>query len=294
MDTPANFEQLRIYTYHLKEGDTQIGLGKKSLQALSQMIETPEIVATKNIVRLSRKLGLSPASITRISKLLGYSGFNQFQDLFRRRSELSEDFYSQKANRLKQLDSLPHKKILEKQLASSILNMQQCIANLDDNTLDLATRLLARARNVFVFGHKQASTVASVLECGLKLIRRNVNTLLQQEQGVALALGQIQPNDLVVLIGSAPYSDKTIQISSALKFLNCQVLVISDSFSSPLSEHATAAISVPTAGNFYNNSLAAKIILIESLMSLVAIELGQSAVARLQRHEALVRKLPVS
>ena len=291
MNSVANFDELRNLTYTLQKGEVHTCLGKKSLNALTSMIDKPDMVATCNIVKLSEQLSLSPASITRIAKQLGFTGFNQFQEIFRLRSELLEDFYSQKANKLKSLNNLPQKTILNKQLLNSVSNMQSCIGKIENTALDLAVRMLARAPSVHIFGHKQASAVANVLSYGLKLVRKKINGLRNEEQGIALALGQIQTNDLVVMLGTSPYSEQTIRVSRAVRSLNCQILAISDSPNSPLFEQATAALLVPTSSDFYNNSLSATIILIESLLILVSIELGETAVMRLEKHEALVRKL---
>ncbi|MBV1910212.1 MAG: MurR/RpiR family transcriptional regulator [Kangiellaceae bacterium] len=291
---PADFEELRNYSIELKSGTVQIGLGKKSIAALTEMVDKPDAVATRNIVRLSRRLGISCASLSRMSRLLGYNNFPQFQDVFTNRTALAKNFYSLKALKLCQSSGKANKQMIQGQLSSATSNIGQCVNNLDEAQLDFTVRLLARANSVYIFGHKQSSAVAQILKYGLRLVRKRVHGFAADEQGVAIAVGQLEANDLVVIVSSSPYSALTLDVVSELKAMSCQVLAITDAQNSPVSQQATETIVVPTAGDFYSNSLGANVIVVESLLSLVAIELGQSAVVKLENHENLVRKFKVS
>jgi len=90
---PENFEQLRQLVIQLKHGDIEFSIGKKSLLALDNMIQEPSLVATTNIVELAKVIKLSPASLTRLAKLLGFHGFNQFQNLFKQKNKILKFFY---------------------------------------------------------------------------------------------------------------------------------------------------------------------------------------------------------
>ena len=290
-DSITDLEVLRQLVLDVADGKLKLGLGKKSLNAVEQMLNQPSLVATSNIVKLAARLKISEASITRIAKKFGFAGFSQFQEVFISRSELHEDFYSEKAEKLNRLDKLNPKQIISSQKKSAIENINFCIDQFDPEQFNLAVRLLARARHVFMFGHKQSSSVAHMMCYGLQLIRKDVQLLGNEKQGLAIALGQIQANDLTVLISSAPYSSLTLDIFNSIKSMPCQVLSITDSPKSPFNKQSTAALSVPTEGLYYANSMAACLILVESLLSATSIELGSAAVSKLQKHELLVRNL---
>ena len=81
--------------------------------------------------------------------------------------------------------------------------------------------------------------------------------LIQADHGVAIALGQLKKGDLLVVIGSSPYSNVTVKITSLAHQQGCQIMAITDSELSPLLESATVALQIPTAGQFYANSTVA-------------------------------------
>jgi DNA-binding MurR/RpiR family transcriptional regulator len=288
---PENFEILRQFLIMLRHGEIELDVGKKSLKALIQMVNDPDSVAINNIVTLAEQTDISPASITRLAKLLGYQGFNQFQLVFKKRTKIPSDYYSQKVKLL--IDNKADKPecVFENQLTTTIENMRFCINQNSDEVIDKSIHLLARSNRVFIFGHKQSSAMANVFRYGLCLIRHNVQVLGQYEHGLAIALGQLKKNDLVVIFSSAPYSNLTLDIAATVKKIDCKVLAITDSFLSPLNDHACASVIVPTGGQYYTNSLAANCIFIEGILSLTARELGQIAVNKLQTHEKLMTNL---
>lgn len=288
---PKNFEVMRQFLIMLRQGEIDLDVGKKSLNALSIMINDPDSVAINNIVGLAKLTYISPASITRLAKLLGFKGFNQFQLIFKQRTKIPSDYYSQKAKLLIQNKVDSPRDILDKQLFSTTENMRFCIEKLPNESLAKAVKLLSTSGRVFIFGHKQSSAMANLMRYGLCLIRYNVQILGQYEHGIASALGQLKINDLVVVISSAPYSNLSIEIAASVKAQQCKLLVITDSYLSPLIEMSDASIVVPTGGQFYTNSLAATCVLIEGLLSLTAKQYGSLAVTKLQKHESLMTDL---
>ncbi|MBL4909235.1 MAG: MurR/RpiR family transcriptional regulator [Alteromonadaceae bacterium] len=291
---PENFEQLRLFIVKVNQGDVDFSIGRKSLRALQIMISEPEIVAVNNIVELATVIQLSPASLTRLAKLLGFNGFNQLQKIFKEKSKKANHFYSDNLKKLLAESSTSISSIINKQHDDMINNLQRSISHINEQSWQKATNLLAQKHRIFIFGYRQSSAIASILRYGLALIRPNVQMLVQADHGVAIALGQLRKGDLLVLLGSAPYSNVTIKIASLAKKQHCQILSITDTKLSPLNDFADVALYIPTVSSFYANSMVENCFFIESLLSLTAIELGGSALNNLQQHEQLLADLAVS
>lgn len=291
---PSNFESLRQLTILLRQGEIDLPIGKKSLMALEVMLNDAELVATSNIVELADKIEFSPASITRLAKLLGFQGFNQLKNLFKQKNKIPTNFYSEKAKKLISKDKSDPKALFKEHLQSTITNTEKFIEQVSGTDLLQASSLLAKKHRVFIFGYRQSSAIANILRYGLALLRPNVQLLVQADHGVAVALGQLKRDDLLVLIGSAPYSNITLKIATLAKKQQCQILAITDSVLSPLNNSAAVTIQVPSSGQYYANSLVVNCLFTESLLSLTAIELGQTAVNNLQHHERLLSQLDVS
>jgi DNA-binding MurR/RpiR family transcriptional regulator len=291
---PQDFEQLRKLVTMLRHGEIDLPFGKKSFHALEAMIEDADVVAMSNIVELGQKINLSSASITRLAKLLGYKGFQQFQLIFKQKSKITNSFYSDGVNRLLTQEKVSAKQLLKQQNEAVANNIEQSIELLDDDALAKATDLLVKKNRIHIFAYRHSAAIANILRYGLALLRPNVQMLVQEAHGVAIALGQLKKDDLLVVIGSSPYSNVTLKIASIAKKQQCQILAITDSKLSPLNELATAAITIPSSKHFYTNSLVSSCFFIEGLLSLTAIELGNTAVNHVKHHEQLLSQLEVS
>jgi len=290
---PKNFEQLRQLALLIKQGHVDLAIGKKSLAAFVRMVQSPDTVATYNIVELSEKMALSPASITRLAKLLGFHGYNAFQLVFKQKNKVANNFYSQSVAHLILDKKITNKTLFKQQLMQLNNDIEQCFSN-EFLSLEKAKLLLAKKHRVFIFGYRQSSAVANILRYGLALIRPNVQMLVQADHGVAIALGQLKKDDLLVLISSAPYSNVTIKIATMAKQQGCQILSITDTALSPLNDLAEVALHISTDSNFYANSMVANCFFVENLLSITAIELGDTAIYNLQQHEQLLADLEVS
>ena len=117
---PENFEKLRQFLILLRQGEIDLDVGKKSLKALIQMVNDPDSVAINNIVILAEQTGISPASITRLAKLLGFTGFNTFQLVFKQRTKIPSDYYSQKVKLLIENKADKPKIIFEQQIKTTL------------------------------------------------------------------------------------------------------------------------------------------------------------------------------
>ena len=290
---PEDFEQLRQLVIKIRQGEIALTIGKKTLSALEAMMLEPEMVAMVNIVELAQKLKLSPASLTRLSKLLGFHGFISFQRIFKQKSQSTGHFYSNKIKQLMANKEQPIKEQFSQQLHTVVDDMQLLLASIKSEDLARAKFLLANKNRVFIFGYRQSSAIASILRYGLALLRPNVQMLVQADHGAAVALGQLKKGDLLVVIGSSPYSNITVNVAAIAKKQHCQIIAITDSPLSPLNDFAEVAIHVPTSAAFYTNSLVASCFFVEGLLNLTAIELGQSALQNIQQHEKLLAQLGV-
>ncbi|KAA3620973.1 MAG: RpiR family transcriptional regulator, partial [Proteobacteria bacterium] len=72
------------------------------------------------------------------------------------------------------------------------------------------------------------------------------------------------------------------------------VLAFTDSSASPLAANADCTFVIPSTGDFYVNSTAAWVALLEGILTLVARELGDEAKRTLRSREALFQTLGIS
>src|SRR5690625_4027841 len=296
---PGSVQELRDLVPQIRRGDGPVTLGTKAVAVLGRLVERPEIVAVSTITELAQWLDVNASTLSRLARALGYSGFAEFQRLFR--DEMTggrSRFYSGQAVRLldKQARSESTDGYLNAvvQLAQeSVGNIEGFLAQLDAHELQRAAKALARARQVRVYGVRQIYTVANLLVYGLGLIRPDVNLLGSPGQGVAENLAHMRKGDVLIVSSVSPYSRSVAETAAVAREYGITVVAITDYRASPLAANADFAFFVPHQSSFISNSIGAYVVFCESLINLVAKELGARALRSLERQEQFIAHLKV-
>lgn len=270
--------------------------GKRALKALAHMIGEPNQTAVSNISELSERTGVNASTLTRLARRLGYGGFNDLHDVFRRHVAPDEHFYS---GRVKQLlkskgtggreGSLPAQ-IAEEEIA----NIGRLIAGLSEAEVWQAAALLTHAARVRTHAMRQFYSMAAFLSYSLGMLRSDVAVLGGDGHGVAHGLAQMDRKDVLVTIGCAPYTRATIDACRTAAEHRIPIVAITDTHASPLAVRATHTILAPIEGRFFGNNMASYVVAIELLLSVTAKTMGGRARRELAAREALITEMSVA
>ncbi|MGF1630806.1 MAG: MurR/RpiR family transcriptional regulator [Kiloniellaceae bacterium] len=293
---PCSIEELRELVLLISRDQTDIILGSKALEALAKLVEAPEQAAVRTISELGEQLSVNASTLTRLSKKLGFAGFNDFQNVFRQ--AITDDrqyFYSRQAGRL--LSAMPTDDgnigIFERLARETAANIDGFIAQLDGETLTEVASLLADAGRVRVHGVRQYHAFASFLVYGLGMLRSDVALLNASQLGAAEALAQLEKGDVVVVASCAPYTRSIADIAETAAACGLEVVAVTDSRASPLVAPSRHAFFVPHASSFFSNSMGAYIVFCEGLLNLVARKMGKRALNALAHREELIADMGI-
>ncbi|CAH0445107.1 hypothetical protein LMG10661_01428 [Ralstonia syzygii subsp. syzygii] len=302
---PRSVDGLRELILRIGRDEADVSLGSKAHTVLAKLLERPEEVAVRTITDLAASLGINASTLTRLSTKLGYTGFADFQNVFRDSvAQRHRHFYSQQAERLvagkkarqqgaQAGGTSPEVETVARLAQESISNVEQCLSQLSPADLRDATRLLADARRVRIHGLRQFSALASFVCYGLSMIRTDVALLDAQGLGVAEGLAQLQPGDVVVVTSVAPYTRSVANAAVVAKQAGLSVIAITDTLASPLVPPADHAFLIPHESSFFSNSMGAYLVFCEGLLNLVATRLGKRSLQALERRERLITALGI-
>ncbi|XOV77792.1 MAG: MurR/RpiR family transcriptional regulator [Aestuariibacter sp.] len=291
---PQTLQQLRIVFSQIKSGQLNLAIGKRSYSVLEAMLSQPNNVALCNIVDLSKKFNVSPATITRLSKLLGFNGFNSLQNVFKQIDAPNNRFYTESLESLLANKGDDTREYLRSQAQLLCRGLTELVETTSPQTIEQAAHYLSQEKRVFVYGHRQPSAMANMLSYGLTLIRQNVYVFSPGGHGEALAVTQLNHTDMLVLFSFSPYSEITLSIANLAKAQGVKLLVITDSLHSPLVDQAAVSLFVPAIAHFYVNSQILSCFLIENLLNLTAALIGETAMANLSQYEHILKQLNIN
>lgn len=293
---PRTIEGLRQLALQIARDEADVSLGAKAHAVLARLVDMPEQAAVRSISELGELLGVNASTLTRLAKRLGYAGFGDFQDVFR--EAIADDqryFYSRQVGRLLTAGygSRENTGVFEQLAEETAANVRGCLSQLDPEALRAGAGRLAAARRVRVHGVRQFHALASFLTYGLGMLRSDVALLDAPRLGVAEAIAQLQPGDVVVVASCAPYTRSVARVAEVAARSGLDVIAITDTRSSPLAGPARHAFFIPHASSFYSNSMGAYVVFCEGLLNLVARELGDRAAVALAERERVIAEMNV-
>ncbi len=292
---PRTLEQLRslVARIHTKRASTK--LGGRALRALESIVDAPGQMAMSSISEVAAAAGVNASTLTRLSKRLGYRGFNEFQDVFRHHLYGKGHFYSERARDL--LRAPPGQEqpqaILGRIAQDEAANIAATTDRISGEALQAAAATLIDARRVRTFGARQMYAVAYFMSYGLGMLRSDVTMLAPSEHGLAHGLAQLDVDDVVIIVSCAPYTRVSIETARVAAEQGLRVIALTDSHASPLATVADTAFVCETGGSFFGNSTAALFVVAEALLTVVAEKLGARGLQQLRRREALISEMGV-
>ena len=302
---PRSVDGLRELIVRIGRDEAGVSLGGKAHTVLARLLERPEEVAVRTITDLATSLDVNASTLTRLSTKLGYTGFADFQSVFRDSlAQRHRHFYTHQAERLvsgqktrehggARPEGTPEVDVVAQLARESIGNVETFLSRLSPVDLRGAATLLADTPRVRVHGLRQFSALASFLCYGIGMIRTDVALLDAQGLGVAEGLAQLQPGDVVVVTSVAPYTRSVAEAAVAAAEAGMIVIAITDTLASPLVPPARHAFLIPHDSSFFSNSMGAYLIFCEGLLNLVATHLGERSLEALSRRERLITALGI-
>jgi len=250
-------------------GETLDRLTLKQRLVARYMLQHPEKVGYLSIRELAEQAGVSIATVSRFSTQLGYSGYEELG----REVQQSLQYEMTTPARLRMLNDVAEQAGKAPQAAFDR------VIDLETQNLMLLRRMPDRARlqrciewlhdaeRVIVVGSMGATALAEYLAYALGKVRGEVR-LASSASGASdwLALSQIGPGTVIVLIGFPRYQRRTIMIGQHARSRGCRIVAITDSESSPIASLADLAIPVQISVSTIVDSFAAPIVLIHGLV----------------------------
>lgn len=197
------------------------------------------------IVDLARKAQVSAPSVTRFVGKLGCAGYQDFQrqligalkarDLSPLQLKLTED-------------SPGDAPILADYIGRVTDLLARMAANVPGQPLEAACGLIGDpSRAVHVLGGRVTDSLAQLLSVHLKQIRPDVHHLPTDPEGWPDAVLRMRRRDVVVLFDVRRYEARLLDLAATIaRTRGATILLITDSWVSPIARHARHVCAVPT------------------------------------------------
>jgi DNA-binding MurR/RpiR family transcriptional regulator len=208
------------------------GLPARLRQCAEFVAAHPDRIAVSTVGELAAAANVQPSAFMRFCKELGFTGFSQMQKLFREDYLQRWPDYSTRLGRLKQQGEKTPLSLLADFADAGRASLESLVASIDAAALERCVALLSAARTVHIVGFRRAFPVASYLAYAFDRI--GVPALLHSGLGNLTLEHMLGPQDAMIAISFAPYTDETVTIARQAEAAGLAIVAITDVMTSPL------------------------------------------------------------
>lgn len=196
-------------------------------------LDHPQTVALSKIGELASAVGVHPSALVRFGQSFGFSGFSDFQAVFRESMLAGWPEYGSRIDQLISRGEEPET-LVDKFIDVSIQSLQSLKEGIDRIRLNNALKLLANAKKIYVIGQKRSFPVAFYFAYALRKLDIH-SALIESNGGLLMERASwCRPEDALIAISFTPYAPGTLDVTTELARRGLTIVSITDSRFSPL------------------------------------------------------------
>ena len=249
------------------------------------MMEHPEEIGLNSMRSVAREAGVKPATITRLTKMLGFSEYDALREPFRRRLRTSSPEFARRLENVQKLGETDERSLFADMRAQEISNIEGSLS--DDNyvVMDAAAQTIHQCRRIYVLGLRGAHAPAFLFHYAYQLFQRN-SQLLDTRAGIfADQLRGIGPEDSLLVVSFPPYTQLTIDAVEYAADAGAKIVAITDSHVSPAATAATHTIVTKNNSPSFYHSFTGALAVVQVLITLLVTKAGGDAVKIVEEAE---------
>lgn len=235
--------------------------------------------------RLAQRVGVSESTVVRFAGALGYEGYMEFQGAIQEllKTKLTPN---QRIEITKK--RMGRKDIIENVMESDIHKLRFTLENLNREAFYNSVDAILSAKNIYIMGARSTEPVARLLSYNLSLIFDNVKFVqVASSAEVFEQMFSIGEDDVMIAFSFPRYSSKVVNAVKYARSKSAKVIVVTDSQTSPLVEHATYVLTAQSDMASFMDSLVAPISIINAIVVEITHRREREIVARFDKLEEL-------
>jgi DNA-binding MurR/RpiR family transcriptional regulator len=248
----------------------------------------PAEVAFVSANELAKRLDVDPATIVRLSRVLGYEGY---PDLQRHLRDHFPHHYPSLSQQLSDASSDGAKpEVLRRSLGQDAENLRLASDGIDVETFDRAVDAVLAARRILLFGGGVATGAVVFLASSFRTIGLTVSQVTEGGLTLVQEIELLTTDDLAFGLAFYRYVGETLTALARIRELGIASIVLTDSPLSPAVPLASHALYAPVESTTHRISLVAPLAVANALLAACAARGGARVATMLDRLNQQYRK----
>lgn len=242
------------------------------------MLENPEEVGLNSMRTVAKEAGVKPATVSRLSKTLGFEEYEAFREPFRQRLRKIEPRFAHGVADIQRRGAASNQALFAELRAQEIVNIERTLSDENYGVIADAAETLHQSRRVYVLGLRGAYAPAFLFYYAYQLFQEN-SRLVDTRAGIfADQLRGIGKQDSLLVISFPPYTQLTIDAVSYAAEAGAKIVAVTDSMVSPAANAAGHTIIAQNRSTSFYHSFTGALAVVEALITLLVARKGGDAV----------------
>lgn len=247
-------------------------------KAARYMVENPEEIGLNSMRTVAREAGVKPATVSRLSKTLGFKEYDQLREPFRQRLRKAEPEFAAKLQAMQHRGIGDGERLFAELREQEIDNVERSLSDANYSALWDAAETLHGSRRVYVLGLRGAYAPAFLFYYAYQLFQDNAQ-LLDTRAGIfADQLRGIEPEDGLFVVSFGPYTQMTIDAVKYAAEAGAKIVAVTDSMISPAASVAAHTIIARNRSASFYHSFTGAVAVTQALIALLVAKAGGDAV----------------
>ena len=260
-------------------------------KAAKFILENPEEVGLNSMRTVAKDAGVKPATVSRLSKTLGFEEYERFREPFRQRLRKIEPTFASGVEEVQRRGAADNQALFAELRAQEIANIERTLSDANYEVIRDAAETMHRSRRVYVLGLRGAYAPAFLFYYAYQLFQGN-SRLVDTRAGIfADQLRGIGKQDSLLVISFPPYTQLTIDAVSYAAEAGAKIIAITDSMVSPAANAAGHTIIAQNRSASFYHSFTGALAVVEALLTLLVAKKGGDAVKIAREAERQLSKV---
>ena len=255
------------------------------------MVEHPGEVGLNSMRRVAKDAGVKPATITRLTKILGFQEYDALREPFRQRLRTRSPEFASKLQNVQKLSESNEGSLFADLRAQEISNIEHSLSDENYAIMDAAAQTMYDSRRVYVLGLRGAHAPAFLFHYAYQLFQDNCQLLDTRAGMFADQLRGIGPEDSLLVISFSPYTQHTIDAVEYAAEAGARIVAVTDSIVSPAASAAVHTIVTKNQSPSFYHSFTGALSVMQALITLLVTKAGGDAVKIVEEAEKQLSRI---
>lgn len=242
------------------------------------MVENPEEIGLSSMRSVAREAGVKPATISRLTKTLGFADYETLREPFRDRLRTPAPEFAERLQDVQNRVEDGGSRLFDELRAQEVSNVERSLSDENYPVINAAAETMHDSRRVYVLGLRGAHAPAFLFHYAYQLFQDNSIFLDTGAGTFADQLRGISPEDSLLVVSFPPYTLLTIDAVEYAAEAGARIIAVTDSVISPAATAAAHTIITHNASPSFYHSFTGAMSVVQAMIALLVTKTGGDAI----------------